>query len=128
MFEFPSMKAIHAFWNSPEYVAVKELRRDAATLDIWAAREFDAMSNLLTPPTLESVLRDLHDSQIDAGIETLFNGDVRVWLGDELNVTIAEATVRRADKKWPDQEAALWLHETALRLFPDNPYAKRHSH
>jgi uncharacterized protein (DUF1330 family) len=36
MFEFPSMEALHAFWNSPEYVPVKELRRDAANLDIWA--------------------------------------------------------------------------------------------
>ncbi len=36
MFEFPSMDAIHAFWNSPEYVPVKELRHGAATLDVWA--------------------------------------------------------------------------------------------
>ncbi len=36
LFEFPSMDAVHAFWNAPEYVPVKELRRDAATLDIWA--------------------------------------------------------------------------------------------
>ncbi len=36
MFEFPSMQAIHAFWNSAEYVPVKELRRGAAVLDIWA--------------------------------------------------------------------------------------------
>jgi len=69
-------------------------------------------------PDLERVLRDLHDSEIDAGIQTLFNGDVRVWLGDELNVTSAETTVRRADKRWPAQEAALWLHEAAMRLFP----------
>ncbi len=36
LFEFPSMDAIHAFWNAPDYVPVKELRRGAATLDIWA--------------------------------------------------------------------------------------------
>lgn len=36
LFEFPSMDTVHAFWNSPEYVPVKELRRNAATLDIWA--------------------------------------------------------------------------------------------
>ena len=36
MFEFPSMEAIHAFWNSPDYVSVKELRRGIAALDIWA--------------------------------------------------------------------------------------------
>jgi uncharacterized protein (DUF1330 family) len=30
------MEAIHSFWNSSEYVPMKELRRDAANLDIWA--------------------------------------------------------------------------------------------
>jgi uncharacterized protein (DUF1330 family) len=36
LFEFPSMDSIREFWNSPEYVAVKELRRGAAVLEIWA--------------------------------------------------------------------------------------------
>lgn len=35
-FEFPSVEAIHAFWDSPEYVPVKKLRQGAAALDIWA--------------------------------------------------------------------------------------------
>ena len=36
LFGFPSTDAIRAFWNSPDYGPVKELRRDAATLEIWA--------------------------------------------------------------------------------------------
>ena len=36
VFEFPSMGALHGFWNSPEYVPVKKLRQGAAVLDIWA--------------------------------------------------------------------------------------------
>ena len=36
IFEFPSMDAIHAIWNSPEYVPVKKIRQGAAVLDIWA--------------------------------------------------------------------------------------------
>ncbi len=36
MFEFPSMEAIRAFWDSPRYGAMKELRRGAATLNVWA--------------------------------------------------------------------------------------------
>jgi uncharacterized protein (DUF1330 family) len=28
LFEFPSMENIHQFWNSPDYVPVKELRRE----------------------------------------------------------------------------------------------------
>lgn len=34
--EFPSMEAIRAFWHSPDYAPVKQLRRDAATLEAWA--------------------------------------------------------------------------------------------
>ena len=36
LFEFPSMHAIRAFWNSPEYVPVRELRGGAANLEVWA--------------------------------------------------------------------------------------------
>lgn len=36
LFEFPSMDAIHKFWDSPQYIPVKELRRNAAELEIWA--------------------------------------------------------------------------------------------
>ena len=36
LFEFPSMQAIHAFWDAPDYVPVKALRLGAAILDIWA--------------------------------------------------------------------------------------------
>jgi hypothetical protein len=29
---------------------------------------------------------------------------------------------------WPTADRiAVWMHETALRLFPDSPYAKAHS-
>jgi uncharacterized protein (DUF1330 family) len=30
------MEAIRTFWNSPDYIPVRELRRDAALLEIWA--------------------------------------------------------------------------------------------
>ena len=36
MFEFPDIEAIHAFWNSPDYVPIRKLREGIATLDIWA--------------------------------------------------------------------------------------------
>jgi uncharacterized protein (DUF1330 family) len=36
VFELPSMDAIHAFWNSAEYVSVKMLRQGAATMNVWA--------------------------------------------------------------------------------------------
>jgi uncharacterized protein (DUF1330 family) len=36
MFEFPSMEAIHAFWDSPDYPPIKKLREVIASLNIWA--------------------------------------------------------------------------------------------
>ena len=36
IFKFPTMDAIHAFWNSPDYVPVKKIREGAAALDVWA--------------------------------------------------------------------------------------------
>ena len=36
LLEFASMADIRAFWSSPEYGLIKELRRGAATLEAWA--------------------------------------------------------------------------------------------
>jgi uncharacterized protein (DUF1330 family) len=36
MIEFPSLDALHAFWDDPAYVPIKAMRRDAAVLDVWA--------------------------------------------------------------------------------------------
>jgi len=36
VFEFPSMDALRAFWNSPEYAAIKPLRSGTARSDVWA--------------------------------------------------------------------------------------------
>jgi uncharacterized protein (DUF1330 family) len=41
MFEFPDMQAIRSFWESPEYVPIKKLREDAASLTIWAFSGLD---------------------------------------------------------------------------------------
>jgi uncharacterized protein (DUF1330 family) len=36
--EFTSMQTLHEFWNSPEYEALKEIRRNASEADIWAVQ------------------------------------------------------------------------------------------
>lgn len=35
LFAFPSVEAARRFWQSPSYIALKEIRRDAANLHIW---------------------------------------------------------------------------------------------
>jgi hypothetical protein len=54
-------------------------------------------------------------------------GGVRLWLGDAMNATIAETTIERTGRKWAEEDAARWLHETALQQFPDSKYAKSHT-
>jgi uncharacterized protein (DUF1330 family) len=36
VFEFPSMEAIRAFWESSQYKDIKKLREGAASIDVWA--------------------------------------------------------------------------------------------
>jgi hypothetical protein len=74
-------------------------------------------------PDLNQVLRTLHDSEIIVGIQTLSDGGVRVWLGDEMNAPITDTAIAPKGRKWPDEDAARWLHETAIRLYPDSKYA-----
>jgi hypothetical protein len=80
---------------------------------------------------LEHILRRLHDSEINAGVQTFYDAGMRVWMGDEMNGIQAETTINRthaARLKWPEGlSAASWLHEAALRLYPDSKYAKEHS-
>lgn len=36
VFEFESLEAVHRFWASPEYAALKEMREGAGLVDAWA--------------------------------------------------------------------------------------------
>jgi hypothetical protein len=76
---------------------------------------------------VERILQQLHDSEINAGMQTFYDAGMRLWIGDEANGIQAETTINRtaADRlKWPEGlTAASWLHETALRLYPDSKIA-----
>jgi hypothetical protein len=80
---------------------------------------------------LDRVLQALHDSEINAGVQTFFDAGMRVWIGDEVNGIQAETVFTRmgsTERTWPEGlTAASWLYETALRLYPDSKYAKEHS-
>jgi hypothetical protein len=90
-----------------------------------------ALPTLTFVPDLEHILHQLHDSEINAGVQTFFDAGMRVWIGDEFNGIRAETAINRtrsARLKWPGGlTAARWLHETALRLYPDSRYAQEHS-
>ena len=79
--------------------------------------------------SLERVLRELHDSQINAGLQTFYDDGMQVWISDQMNSRRAETSISRqgVPGAWPEEGlAARWLHETALSMFPDSAYAKTH--
>ena len=89
------------------------------------------MPTPLTPPTLERVLQGLHDSEIRCGIQNEPPaGGITAWT-DTGRWTERETfygTIVGDRQVWPAADRiAAWMHETALRLFPDSPYAKEHS-
>jgi hypothetical protein len=44
---------------------------------------------------LEHVLHWLHDSEINAGVQTFFDAGMRVWIGDEMNGIRAQTVINR---------------------------------
>ena len=71
-------------------------------------------------PDLGTIMAALHDSEINGEVSVSWFFD-RVWkvrLGDPQNGYDAEAVVSSPE------EAADWLRETAVRLFPDSEFAK----
>ena len=89
------------------------------------------MSILLTPPSLELVLQGLHESEIRYGIrnEPPAAG-ITAWIdfGSRTEKSTFYGSIVGDRQVWPAADRiAAWLHETALRLFPNSPYAKEHS-
>jgi hypothetical protein len=79
-------------------------------------------------PSLETVLKDLHESEINAGLQTFHPDGLRIWIGDQLNGLTASAHMARGDRGWlVDGTIARWLHEKAVALYPDSDYARRSS-
>lgn len=70
--------------------------------------------------SLSAVLRRLYDSEINCGLSSFWDGGWSVWIGDDMNG-------RRADDNFDNgqlAEAAYWLHNTALRVYPKSEYAR----
>jgi hypothetical protein len=83
---------------------------------------------------LTEVLAALYESEINAGLCSLWDDGFTVWLGDELNGRKTARNFRCADERtpggvidWPSLWAAAadWLHQEAIRHYPASVYAKR---
>jgi hypothetical protein len=74
---------------------------------------------------LETVLRHLHESGIRVGIQT-FDAGILVWISDRWQRDRLERVFKHsgANPTWIEDSAALWLHASALKLFPSSPYAR----
>ncbi len=53
------------------------------------------MPTPLTPLPLERVLQQLHDSEINAGVQTFYDAGMRVWIGDERRFTAPSLVIGR---------------------------------
>ena len=89
------------------------------------------MPVLLTAPTLEVVLKGLHDSEIQYGIQNEPPaGGITAWIdfGNRTEKAIFYGAIVGDQQISPAADPiAAWMHETALRLFPESPYAKEQS-
>jgi hypothetical protein len=89
------------------------------------------MPTPLTPPALETLLKGLHDSEIRYGIQNdppAGGITASIDFGSRTEKATFYGTIVGDRQVWPAADRiAAWMHETALRLFPDSPYAKEHS-
>lgn len=69
---------------------------------------------------LFQVISALYDSEINCGVQTFWDGGITAWLGDEMNGRKSEGDFDRDNMA----AAADWLHEEAVRLYPESSYAK----
>ena len=81
--------------------------------------------------TFEGILRDLRRSSITAGAQVIGEGVVRIWIGDQVNgvkasTIIAPDTPYRGTNWLGAPGGIRWLHEAAVRLYPNSPYARSH--
>src|SRR5260370_30132497 len=79
------------------------------------------MPTLLIPPSLEVVLKGLHESEIRRGIQNEPPaGGITAWIdfGNRTEKATFYGTIVGDRQVWPAADRiAAWLHETALRLF-----------
>jgi hypothetical protein len=83
---------------------------------------------VMTTPDFEALAREMHASDIYVGLQMAVHG-MMVWIADK-RARRRQDLLISFDKEagtWDLVETASeWIHATALELFPDSPYARRH--
>jgi hypothetical protein len=64
---------------------------------------------------LDEAIATLYAQQINCGHQTLWNGGITIWLGDDVNGRTAETTLPPQSLR----SAGAWLIEAARRIYPD---------
>jgi len=67
---------------------------------------------------IQTVMENLYKSELNCRISTFWDGDYDVFLGDRVNGYKDECSFKTLD------ECAQWLHEVAIKQYPDSNYAK----
>jgi hypothetical protein len=70
--------------------------------------------------SVEAILDDLYESEINASISWFWDNRIDVKLGDPLNGYAAE------DKVSTLAEAAAWLRDQACQHYPDSEFARKY--
>jgi hypothetical protein len=76
---------------------------------------------IVEPHELVAVLNHLHEGDIICLLHV--DSKIDAWVGDEKAGPVAHASFATGETR----RAALWLHRTAIRLFPGSRYARRWS-
>lgn len=67
-----------------------------------------------------SVLQELHDSEINASIQSFYDGCWTAKIGDDMNGFVAEDASLESF-----EDCEQWLSETAKKMFPQSVYTQK---
>jgi hypothetical protein len=70
------------------------------------------------------VIERLYDSEINAGLQSDWDGGITVWVGGPADTTGNACLSSRTFARSEFADVALWLDGEARHLFPDSEYAR----
>ena len=74
--------------------------------------------------TTWQVIEHLYDSEINAGLQSDWDGGITVWLGGPDDTPGNQCLSSRTFMRSEFADIANWLDDEARRLFPDSDYAR----